>query len=337
MKKMSFDFEEKRLKKEIKKRKPRIVLLQLPEGLKPEAPRLAAILEEAGALSIVSADPCYGACDLAVSEAKILGADLIIHYGHSPVTLKADVPTVYVEAWAKTTVKEVVEKALLHLEAWSRIGLITTIQHIHKLDEAKNLLLQAGKTVFVGNAGQLQHPGQVMGCNFSNAKNVSKKVEAFLFVGGGRFHAIGVALETGKPTVVADPYEKKAFSIDAEVNKVIRQRWANISEASEAESFGVLISLKSGQMRFKEATKIKEKLEQKGLKATLLALREVTSSVLMQFHGLDAFINTACPRLSLDDTSGFNMPLLSLNEALVLLGELKWEELLRKGWFGNAT
>ncbi len=40
MRTMSFDLEEKRMKEEIKKRKPKIVFLQLPEGLKPEAPRL---------------------------------------------------------------------------------------------------------------------------------------------------------------------------------------------------------------------------------------------------------------------------------------------------------
>jgi hypothetical protein len=28
---------------------------------------------------------------------------------------------------------------------------------------------------------------------------------------------------------------------------------------------------------------------------------------------------------------------LSLNETLVMLGEMKWEDLLRRGWFGNAT
>jgi 2-(3-amino-3-carboxypropyl)histidine synthase len=95
--------------------------------------------------------------------------------------------------------------------------------------------------------------------------------------------------------------------------------------------------LKTGQMRLKGAIKIKEKLEQKGLKATLLALKEVTPGVLIQFPRLDAFVNTACPRLSLDDASSFSKPLLSLNEALVMLGELKWEKLLRIGWFGNAT
>ena len=78
----NFDFEEERIKQEIAKRGARFVLLQMPEGLKPEAPRLAKIIEKAGALSIISADPCYGACDLAIAEAKSLGIDLVVHFGH---------------------------------------------------------------------------------------------------------------------------------------------------------------------------------------------------------------------------------------------------------------
>jgi 2-(3-amino-3-carboxypropyl)histidine synthase len=334
---MSFNLEENRLKIEIETRKPKIVLLQLPEGLKPAAPQLAAIVEEAGATPIISTDPCYGACDLAISEAKTLRADLIVHYGHTPMIQHVDVPTVYFEARAKTCIKEALTEVLTYLESWSRIGLVTTVQHVHQLDEAKSLLEAAGKTVFVGNADPVKYPGQVIGCDFGNAQSVSDDVEAYVFVGGGRFHAMGVALATGKPTVIADPYENRAYPIQDLVRLVIKQRWANIYEAKKAKSFGVLISLKSGQMKMSAAVKMKEKLEQHGLKATLLTLREVTSRALIQFPSLDAFVNTACPRLSLDDTQSFSKPLLSLNEALVLLGEMKWEELLRRGWFGNAT
>jgi 2-(3-amino-3-carboxypropyl)histidine synthase len=251
--------------------------------------------------------------------------------------MNTDIPIVYVEARAKIGIKKALTAALPHLESWSKIGLVTTVQHVHQLDEAKKLLEAAGKTVFVGDADSAKHAGQVIGCDFGNAQSVSGKVEAYLFVGGGRFHAMGVALATGKPTIVADPYEEMAYPIQDEARRVIMQRWGNISAAKEAKSFGVLISLKSGQMRLRAAMDIKEKIEQKGLKATLLALREVTPSALMQFPSIDAFVNTACPRLSLDDAPHFSKPLLYLNEALVLLGELSWEELLRKGWFGNAT
>ena len=335
MKTTSFDLEEKRLKKEISKGTAKIVLVQLPEGLKAEGPRLATLIEDAGALAIVSADPCYGACDLALPDAESLCADLIVHYGHSSKTKQERVPTIYLEARAKISVKVAVKKAIPLLEPWSNIGLVTTVQHVHKLDEAKILLLEAGKTVAIGDAGLVKYPGQVIGCNFSNAQSVSEEVEAFLFVGGGRFHAIGVALATAKPTIIADPYEKRAYPIHDEVPRILKQRWASISEAKEAENFGVLIGLKSGQKRIKEAVKIKEKLQKSGRKATLLALREITSNTLIQFPNIDAFVNTACPRISLDDTPNFLKPILSLNEALVMLGEMDWEDLCRKGWFEN--
>jgi len=335
MKTTSFALEEKRLKKEISKRKAKTVLLQLPDGLKSEAAHLVSIIEDAGALAIVSADPCYGACDLPIADAESLDANLIIHYGHSPQIKQERVPTIYMEAKAKISVKEAVKKAIPLLEPWSKIGLVTTVQHVHKLDEAKILLLKAGKTVAIGDAGLVKYPGQVIGCNFSNAQSISEEVEAFLFIGGGSFHAIGVALTTAKPTIIADPYEKRAHPIHDEVPRILKQRWASISEAKGAENFGVLIGLKSGQKRVTEAVKIKEKLQKSGRKATLLALREITSNVLMQFPNIDAFVNTACPRISLDDTPNFLKPILSLSEGLVVLGEMDWEELCRKGWFEN--
>jgi len=331
----SHNLEEGRLKEEIKKRQAKRVLLQLPEGLKPEGPRLASIVEEAGAIAIVSADPCYGACDLALPDAESLGVDLIIHYGHTAMTEEERTPTIYVEARAKTDVEEAVEKAIPHLKEWKRIGLVTTVQHVHRLNEAKERLLRAGKRVMVGDAGLMKYAGQVIGCDFSNAKSISKDVEALLFVGGGRFHAIGVALATGKPTIIADPYEKRAFPIGDKAKIILKQRWASICAAKEAERLAVLIGLKIGQKRLIEAVELKEKLEKIGKEVTLLSIREITPEVLMQFPDIDAFINTACPRVSLDDGKNFLKPVVTLNEARVVLGEVTWEELCREGWFEN--
>ncbi len=327
------NLEEKRLKEEIKKRQAKRVLLQLPEGLKPEGPRLASIAEEAGAVAIVSADPCYGACDLAIQDAESLGADLIVHYGHTTMTRQEHIPTIYIEARAKTAVKEAVEKAILYLKDWKNIGLVTTVQHIHKLKETKDQLLRAGKTVIVEDAERVKYAGQVIGCDFSNAKSISKGIEAFLFIGGGRFHALGVALATGKPTIIADPYEKKALPIHDEIKTILKRRWASICETKEAERIAILVGLKSGQKRLGEAMELKEKLEKIGKRATLLAIREITPEGLMQFPDIDAFVNTACPRVSLDDTKNFQKPVVTLNEARVVLDEMTWGELCREGWF----
>lgn len=330
-----FDLEEERVKHEIAKLGAKRVLIQLPQGLKNEGLRIAKVVEKAGAFPIVSADPCYGACDLAMEEAEILGADLIIHYGHAKLLKYEKVPTVYVEARATVSVNEAVEGALRLIEKWSRIGLATTVQHVQAMDEVKEILVRAGKTVMVGDTGRLNYPGQVIGCDYSNAKSIANDVEAFLFVGGGRFHALGLAISTLKPTIAVDPYEKRAYIINEEAQKILKKRWATIQEAEKAKTFAVLVGLKPGQKRFEEALKIKEKLEKIGKNAYVFAVRDLTPEVIMDFPAVEAYVNTACPRVSLDDASRFHKPTLTLSEARVVVRELSWEELCERGWFGD--
>ncbi len=329
-----FDFEEERVKLEIARLGAKRVLLQLPEGLKPEAPRLAKIVEKAGALPIVSADPCYGACDLALSEAEGLGVDLIVHFGHARQLKHEQVPTIYIEARATVKVDEAIEKALPLLSNWRCIGLATTVQHVQTLDAVREMLVRAGKIVVVGDAGKMSYPGQVSGCDYSNAKSIAGDIEAFLFVGGGQFHALGIALATSKPTVIADPYDKRAYSVNAEAQKILKQRWACIEEATRAKTFGVIIGLKPGQKHFDVALKVKEVIERNGKDAYVFALKEVLPEALMEFPTVDAYVNTACPRISLD-AAKFMKPVLTLSEFLVVFGEASWENLLKKGLFEN--
>ena len=330
-----FDFEEERIKQEIAKLGAKRVLLQLPEGLKPEGPRLATLVEKTGALPIISADPCYGACDLATDEAGRLGTDLIVHFGHAKLVKHEQVPTVYVEARATVPVAEVLEKALPLLSKYSKIGLATTVQHVQALAEAREILVCAGKTVVVGDAGRVNYSGQVIGCDYSNVQSVANDVEAFLFVGGGRFHALGIALSTSKPTIIADPYENRAYSINDDAATVLKQRWACIEEARRAKTFGVLIGLKLGQKRFEDALKIKEIAEKNGKAAYLFAVREILPETLMEFPSVDAYVNTACPRISLEASSKFLKPVLTVNEFMVVAGETSWENLLKNGLFEN--
>ena len=326
-----FDLEEERLGEEIKKRGAGVVLLQLPDGLKPLATRLASIVERAGASVIISGEPCYGACDVALAEARELNADLIIHYGHTMMLRDLDIPTIYFEAHAKISVEKAVRRAIGLLKPWRRIGLVTTVQHVENLEAARRILSSAGKEVHVGNASSILHPGQILGCDYTNAKVISSNVEAFLFVGGGRFHPLGLALATMKPVVAADPFEDRAYSLNGDAKRILKRRWAEIEEARKAETYGVIIGLKPGQKRLKEAFRVKKKIEEMRKKAYLISLREITDQTLRNFQEFEAYINTACPRISIDEAAAFRQPVLTLKEAYVMLGEISWEKLLEEG------
>ena len=76
----NYDFEIKRILKEIKKQNAKLVGLQFPEGLKTSALAIASEIEEkSDAKVVIFIDPCYGACDLK----EIPGMDLLIHFGHT--------------------------------------------------------------------------------------------------------------------------------------------------------------------------------------------------------------------------------------------------------------
>lgn len=332
---IGFDFEGERIKQEIIKLGAKRVLLQMPQGLKPQATKLAEVIESAGALPIISADPCYGACDIAVSEAEGLGVDLIVHFGHAKMVSQSRVPTVYVEGRAKESIGAAVLQALPLLKDYQKIGLATSVQHLQMLNQAKKILTSAGKVVLIGDAGQMGYAGQVTGCNYSNVTSVAKEVEAFLFVGGGTFHAVGIALGTNKPTIIADPYDNRAFQVNAQAQKILKQRFASIQEAKNAKSFGVLVGLKPGQKRLDSALKVKELAEKSGRAAFLLASREITPETLLEFPSIDAYVNTACPRISLDAPGKFQKPILTVNEFTVVCGGVSWESLLKNGLFEN--
>ena len=66
-----------------------------------------------------------------------------------------------------------------------------------------------------------------------------------------------------------------------------------------------------------------------------MAIREVTPESLLEFPTIDAYVNTACPRISLDAPGKFAKPILTVNEFMVASGEASWESMLKKGLFEN--
>jgi 2-(3-amino-3-carboxypropyl)histidine synthase len=330
-----FDFEEERIKQAIFKLGAKRVLIQMPQGLKLEAPRIAKLVEKTGALALIAADSCYGACDIANNEAVNLDADLIIHFGHSKFVKHVSIPTVYVETRALVNITEALEKALPLLNNYFKIGLATSVQHIQTLNEACEFLVRAGKTVIIGEAGHTEYAGQVIGCDYSNVKSITDEVDVYLFIGGGIFHALGISLSTSKPTIVADPYDNRAFSVNEVAQKLLKQHWACIEQAKNAKNVGVIIGLKLGQKRFEEALKVKEIIEKHGKNAYLIAIREVTPESLLDFPMIEAYVNTACPRISLDAPEKFAKPILTINEFMVAFGEASWQSMLKKGLFEN--
>lgn len=321
-----YNLEIDRIVKIIKKKGYRIIGLQLPEGLKDSATEIAdAIQDRTDCDIVISADPCYGACDLVDDSMKRIGVDALFHFGHSPIFEKSAVPVEYISVQDDSDPIPLIKKNLKKFS--KKIGLLSTIQHVHTLEKVKKMLEGEGFEVKIGKAGgRIKHEGQVLGCSFGSAVSVADDVENFIYVGSGNFHPLGVALATGKRTFAVDPMLGEVRDMEPLKEKILRQRYARIAKAQKGKTFGIIIGEKRGQMRKGLAFRLKKMLEKKGKMAYLLYMGEITPETLLPFRKLHAFVNTACPRVSIDDAAKFNRPLLTPVELEIVLGEREWED-----------
>jgi len=293
--------------------------LQAPEGLKRATPGLARRIEEkTGAQVIISGDPCFGACDVDMQLCQEV--DLMLHLGHAQIGVGPD-NVIFLVARMKEDLRDVVEKAAIVLKS-RRVGVTTTIQHVHKLDQALEALKEHGIEGLLGPAeGRIRYAGQVLGCSYSTAKALD--VEEYLFIGTGQFHPLGIALATGKRVVIADPVTGEVSEINTD--PMLRRRFGAITRAGDAKRFAILVSKKPGQRRMALAKRLKALGEARGLEMFLVYLDNIEPDRLLNL-GAGAAVSTACPRVALDDAAKYRIPILTPPEFEVLLGEREWQE-----------
>lgn len=311
-----------RVIKKINSKKPKTIGLQFPEGLKTQAIKIAKILEkETNTTVIISGDPCFGACD--VSDSKMNGiVDLIVHYGHTPLPLNYETPTLFIEAYADIDIKKTVNEALEILKDYSKIALVTTTQHLNQLDEIKDFLEDNGKEVVLGSSKSTRK-GQVLGCNFSSIKKLD--AEIYLFIGSGNFHPLGVYLFTKSPVLAIDPYNGEIKEISDFAEKILRIRFARIVKAKEVKKWGILVSSKEGQYRMKLAKDIKKLLEDSNHEAYIILVDNINPDILLPYMDLKGFVVTACPRIAIDDSNMYKKPLITPKELEIVLNKREWE------------
>ncbi len=318
-----FDFELDRVVAWIRDGGFSSVAIQLPEGLKIRASEITDYLSDrTGADITIIGCPCYGACDLYNYHEL---AEAMVHFGHSPIPSQGFDPNVlYIESRSDAVIPDSVMDSLTELP--NRVGVLATIQYLGLIPRVESLLKLSGRTVSVGTGDKrLCYPGQVLGCNCSSAEAVMNDVDAFLFLGEGDFHPLAAAFGVQKEVFVLNPVTGEVRNMAETRDRILRRRFATIQKAAEAESYLVIVCTKIGQKRMEEADKAVESIRLHGKKAFKAVMEEVNPMSLMSYR-VDAYVNTACPRIAMDDSARYDRPMLTLPELEIVLGERSWNE-----------
>ena len=316
--------DKQKIYKEIEAKNPVSVSLNGPDGILPQVQEMARDITVRYKIpAYVLADTTWGTCDLNSNAAKVLGADIQFNIGHTVNTDTID-NVILVDAFDDVSFNDVARKCG-HILQNKTVGLVTDSQHLHQMKNVEHVLKEYNITVKIGKGGGQLNDGQVFGCEFYPAVKLKLDVDCFVFLGQSNFHAAGVALSTGLPTHVLDPYFNEVREVSEFAQKLKRKATLAIYKAVDAKSFGVIIGLKEGQLSKVFALEIRRELEELGKQVQLFALTDITNERLQNLKGIDAFIQVACPRISTDNQ--FDKPVLSSPQTNALLKILHGEKI----------
>lgn len=213
----------------------KLVALQFPEGLLMYSGRISDILREfAGVDVIILGDVTYGACCVDDFTARALGADFLVHYGHSclvPIDVTQGIKCLYVFVDIKIDIRHFIETVKYNFDPETKIALIGTIQFASSLQSAAAELKEKFVNISIPQARPLSR-GEVLGCTSPHFTDV----DSIVYLADGRFHLESVMIHN--PTIPAykyDPYSKKFTKEEYDTEEMFKIRQDAIREASKAK------------------------------------------------------------------------------------------------------
>ncbi len=301
------------------------IVLQVPAGLIRDAAKLAAELRERSGIPVdLASRACFGACDPPTSD-EAPRADLAVVLGHAPIPNAPPGRTTYfVEMRDPAGEPEALAHAVAEGGLPRSIGLVASVQHLDLLPRLEQALRAQGYDPKIGRGDRrLAYAGQALGCNYTGAEQVASGVDGFLFVGTGRFHPLGLAFAVDRPVWAIDP-RRGVLEAPLDRGALVRRRQLLVASVRDAERWGIVVSTFVGQNRSPTARALQARAELHGKRAEILLAQRLDPSDLLG-RDLEAYVNTACPRIALDDSANYPKPMLTPPEFLMALGELPLE------------
>lgn len=296
----------------------------------------------------------------------------MIHYGHSclvPIdhtVASVKMLYVFVDIAFDTSHLEAIVRA--NFKPGSKLAILGTIQFASALAAIKTALSDVFPELYVPQAKPLS-PGEVLGCTSPDLSPAAIKMEldALIFVADGRFHLESAMIHN--PSLAAyryDPYGKTMTREYYDTPTMMTARKSSIDRAASARTFGIVLGTLGRQGNPAILHRLQDKIKAAGKESFVLLLSELSPAKLALFEGtapatadsthavagageeastapasgeaiVDAWIQIACPRLSIDWSAAFTKPLLTPYEAEVCLGTTPWRSVYPMDFYAKGS
>jgi len=171
------------------------------------------------------------------------------------------------------------------------IAITYSIQYLEMAKEIKLFLEKSHRiTLFT----------QVLGCS---KPNFPKNTEAILLISNGKFHATSLAYESSLPIFLYDNGKFTKIK-ESEIESLKRNEKVAYMKFLHAEKVGIIVSTKPGQERLKRAIEFKK--SQKNKKSYIFISNNIDVNEFENFPDIESWVNTACPRMDLNQKTIIN-------------------------------
>lgn len=351
----NYNFELPKTITNILRNKAKCVALQLPDGLLKFSIIISDCIQHyTGAETILLGDVVYGACNIDDETAYNLGADMLIHYGHScliPITM-CRIKIMYVFVSIVFDVKNCIELVkMVGAELLEKEKSITENINCESSKKIENVDLQKEITG-IENLEIQEYTDEVLkyiGNNFAiigtvqfnnaiyQVSNLFKihipqikplspgeilgctspriSKPVVIYISDGRFHLESAMIQN--PTAIFYkycPFTKSMTREFYDYKLFLETRKLEKEKAMKCKNVGVILSTLGRQGNEKILNNIINFMKNEGFIIYKLALKEINEEMLDYYNEIDCFIQVGCPRLSIDWGSNYKKPLLNAYE-----------------------
>uniref|UniRef100_A0ACB8EDK4 Diphthamide biosynthesis protein 1 n=1 Tax=Sphaerodactylus townsendi TaxID=933632 RepID=A0ACB8EDK4_9SAUR len=226
-----------------------------------------------------------------------------------------------------------VETVRFNFSAGAHLALVSTVRFASAL-QAATRELSSDYTVCTPQCKPLS-PGEILGCT---SPRLAKGTDAIVYLGDGRFHLESIMIANpGIPAFRYDPYSK-VFSQECYNHERMQDlRKEAVRKASRASKWGLILGTLGRQGSPAILQHLESSLQALKLPFIRLLLSEIFPSKLQLFPDVEAWVQVACPRLSIDWGEAFDKPLLTPYEAAVALKQVPWQETYPMDFYASES
>ncbi|KAG7195171.1 Diphthamide biosynthesis protein 1 [Scheffersomyces spartinae] len=327
----NYNFEIHKTVWNIRKNNAKRVALQMPEGLLIYALVISDILEEfCNVETVVMGDISYGACCIDDYTARKLDCDFIVHYAHSclvPVDITS-IKVLYVFVTISIDERHLLATMKVNFPKQAHIAMFGVIQFnptIHSVKAKLEIDLDHPINISPPQTMPLSK-GEVLGC--TSARLNKESYDAMVYIGDGRFHLESAMIHNPEiPAYRYDPYSRKFTREYYDQKELVRVRSDAVATASQAKKIGLILGALGRQGNPITVANLEAQFATRGIEVVKIILSEIFPQKLAMFDDIDAFVQVACPRLSIDWGYAFSKPLLTPYEAMVMVEQdTKWND-----------